>query len=318
MKLLKIHRSFNFIKKFNSHFENKIVYRFSTKKEILLNRKNIFIFPNYQGVLVGFYIFLVLLGAMIYQLSLGYLFTFIVGVILFLSIFMSYYNFQGQLLVLNEGVNTFVNSNHQIKLSFNKNIPMDCFGYFKSDPNNKIALNKKNNILNVSSKKRGYFKPSNFVIESIYPFGIIRTWSVLRHDLKIIFYPKVKKLSQDQLLKFLKSNSPYKTGSIDFEGIKEYTNQDDPKKIIWSRATFSDDLLVKVFSDQVEIKDINIDYTKVPSNDHEERLSMMAFLIDWSYANNYRFKIVLETNETEMSKGISHYHHCMELISLTP
>ncbi len=95
MKLLKIHQSFNFIKKFNSHFENKIVYKFSPKKEISLNRKNIFIFPNYQGVLVGFYIFLVLLGAMIYQLSLGYLFTFIVGVILLLSVFMSYYNFQG-------------------------------------------------------------------------------------------------------------------------------------------------------------------------------------------------------------------------------
>ena len=318
MKLLKIHRSFNFIKKFNSHFENKIVYKFSPKKEISLNRKNIFIFPNYQGVLVGFYIFLVLLGAMIYQLSLGYLFTFIVGVILLLSVFMSYYNFQGQLLALNEGVNTFVNSNHQIKLSFNNNVPIDSFGFFKSDPYNKIALNEKNNIIKVSSEKRGYFKPDYFVIESIYPFGIVRTWSVLRHDLRIIFYPKIKKLSQDQLLKFIRSNSPHKTGSIDFEGIKEYTNQDDPKKIIWSRATFSDDLLVKVFSDQVEIKDINIDYTKVPSNDHEERLSMMAFLIDWSHANNYRFKIVLENNETEMSKGISHYHHCMELISLTP
>ena len=45
---------------------------------------------------------------------------------------------------------------------------------------------------------------------------------------------------------------------------------------------------------------------------------MMAYLINWSLANNYRFKIVLVNNETEMSKGISHYHHCMEVISLIP
>ena len=70
---------------------------------------------------------------------------------------MSYYNFQGQLFALNEGVNTFVNSNHQIKLSFNKNTK-----YPKSkDEGNKL---KKTPALS-NNIKNSYIKD----IEYLYP-----------------------------------------------------------------------------------------------------------------------------------------------------
>ena len=153
------------------------------------NRSKIIIYPNWNGVGLGFFVFLCFLIAVFYENNFGLLLSIIIFFIFFISIFVSNQNLNHlsinaldnyYLEAKKKGVIDIQVINHVNEKKLN--IDLD---YKKQ---NLIELNftKKINTIRLNEQylERGTFSIGKITLKSIYPFGIIRT--------KRYFNPKSK------------------------------------------------------------------------------------------------------------------------------
>src|SRR5690606_8772000 len=54
--------------------------------------------------------------------------------------------------------------------------------------------------LYVPADRRGFFRPGRLVIDTVYPFGICRAWSLIDLDLQCLVYPRPVACDMDWVL----------------------------------------------------------------------------------------------------------------------
>ena len=158
------------------------------------NRSKIIIFPNWNGVGLGFFVFFCFLISVFYENNFGLLLSIIIFFIFFISIFVSNQNLNH--LTINALDNYYIEANKneaidiQIVNHVNEkklNIDLD----YKNTNLKELNFPKKLNQLKLYDQysERGIFSISRIILKSIYPFGIIRTKRYFDAKSKIVVYP---------------------------------------------------------------------------------------------------------------------------------
>ncbi|MCB1684588.1 MAG: DUF58 domain-containing protein, partial [Pseudomonadales bacterium] len=132
--------------------------------------------------------------------------------------------------------------------------------------------------LYVPGLRRGYLNPGRLLVETYYPLGILRAWTWVDLDARVLVYPKPifqefpepggGRRDEGQLI------DP--SGSDDFTDIKDYRAGDPVKHIIWRSYARSEQLMVKRYSSYVEPR-LWLDLDLV-SGDLEEKISRLTGL----------------------------------------
>ena len=252
------------------------------------NRGKIIIYPNWNGVGLGFFVFLCFLIAVFYENNFGLLLSIIIFFIFFISIFVSNQNLNHlsinaldnyYLEATKKGVIDIQVINHVNEKKLN--IDLD---YKKQ---NLIELNftKKINTIKLNEKylERGTFSIGKIILKSIYPFGIIRTKRYFNPKSKIVVFPNKLQPNIDLLNEFninLKGNA-----NDEFEGIEDYKNGDSFSKIAWKKSIIKNKKYIKKFEEPKKENNLILNLDNYKDINFEDLLSYVSYIVDYYYRN---------------------------------
>ena len=270
------------------------------------NRSKIIIYPNWNGVGLGFFVFLCFLIAVFYENNFGLLLSIIIFFIFFISIFVSNQNLNH--LSLNaldnyyleatkeEGIDIqLINHVNEKKL----NIDLD----YKKQNLTELNFTKKINTIKLNEKylERGTFSIGKIILKSIYPFGIIRTKRYFNPKSKIVVFPNKLQPNIDLLNEFninLKGHA-----NDEFEGIEDYKNGDSFSKIAWKKSIIKNKKYIKKFEEPKKENNLILNLDNYKEINFEELLSYVCYIVDYYYRNKIELTIKHRDNTLYLNQS---------------
>ena len=134
--------------------------------------------------------------------------------------------------------------------------------------------------LYVPTFKRGRFSPGRLVIETIFPFGICRAWSLLDLKLSCLVYPKPVACDLDYLLSLQQNsgNTSSIRGNDDFHGLREYRVCDSLQHVAWKTVARGQGMYTKEYATKIDRR-IWLRWDMFPDLGTEERLSRLCYCV---------------------------------------
>ena len=276
----------------------------------LRNNSKIYIYPNFNGIGLSLFVFFCFLISVFYQNNSGLLLSIIIFFIFFISILISHQNINNlKISSLNE---YYVETNKNKKLAFlienlatEKKLNINI-NYQKQNLGNFNFFKKINYFnLNYNKKKRGTYLLDTITLNSIYPFGIIKTKINHKPDCDIIVYPQSIKPNQELLNEF---NIDKSIDADDFDGIDEFKNGDSYSKIAWKKSTI-DKKYIKIFKDKEKTQKLILDLDRYNELEFELLLSYSIYIIEYFYQNKINLTLkhqgnifLLDKNEQSLNQ----------------
>tara|TARA_B000000565_G_scaffold10996_1_gene8193 strand:- start:1858 stop:2781 length:924 start_codon:yes stop_codon:yes gene_type:complete len=282
------------------------------------NRSKIIIFPNWNGVGLGFFVFFCFLISVFYENNFGLLLSIIIFFIFFISIFVSNQNLNH--LTINALDNYYIEANKneaidiQIVNQVNEkklNIDLD----YKNLNLKELNFPKKLNQLKLYDQysERGIFSISRVILKSIYPFGIIRTKRYFDAKSKIVVYPKKLKPNIDMLNEFninLKGHA-----NDEFEGIEDYKNGDSFSKIAWKKSIIKNKKYIKKFEEPKKENKLILNLDNYKEINFEDLLSYVSYIVDYYYKNKIQLTIKHRDNTFYLNQSQNSYHQILKYLA---
>ena len=263
------------------------------------NKGKIFIYPNLNGLGLGFFLILCFLIAVFYENNFGLLLSIIIFFVFFISIFVSHQNINH--LTLSTPDKYFIEATKdegvdiQIINEINeKKINLDLV--YKDFTLTNINFVKKSHILRLREQyfERGSYPISRIILKSIYPFGIIRTKRYFDSKSKIVVFPKKVQPNHNLLNEFNINLRGHVND--EFEGIEDYKNGDSFSKIAWKKSIVKNKKYIKKFEEPKKENKLILNLDNYPEIPFEDLLSYATFIIDYYYKN--KIELTLKHRES--------------------
>ena len=282
------------------------------------NRSKIIIYPNWNGVGLGFFIFFCFLISVFYENNFGLLISIIIFFIFFISIFVSNQNLNH--LSMNVLDYYYIESTKDERIDIQiinhineKKLNIDL-NYKKLNLKG-LNFTKKLNPIRLSDQyfQRGTIAIPNIVLTSIYPFGIIRTKRYFHIKSKIIVFPKKIQPNINLLNEF---NINLK-GQVynEFEGIEDYKKGDSYSKIAWKKSIIKNKKYIKKFEEPKKENNLilNFDYYKeIP---FEDLLGYVSCIIDYYYKNKIELTIKHRDNTFYLNHTQNSFYQILKYLA---
>ena len=263
----------------------------------LKNNSKIYIYPNLNGIGLSLFVFFCFLISVFYENNSGLLLSIIIFFIFFISILISHQNINNlKISSLNE---------YYVEANKNKNLTLIIENLSKEKKLNININYQKQNIgnfnffkkinffnLNYNKKLRGVYLLDTITLNSIYPFGIIKTKINHKPDCDIIVYPQSIKPNQELLNEF---NIDKSIDADDFDGIDEFKNGDSYSKIAWKKSTI-DKKYIKIFKDKEKTQKLILDLDRYNELEFELLLSYSIYIIEYFYQNKINLTLKHQGN----------------------
>ena len=276
----------------------------------LKNNSKIYIYPNLNGIGLSLFVFFCFLVSVFYENNSGLLLSIIIFFIFFISILISHQNINN--LKISSSNEYYVEANKNKNLTFiienlSKEKKLNIDIYFQKQNIGNYNFSKKiNNFkLNYNKKLRGVYLLDTITLNSIYPFGVIKTKINHNPDCDIIVYPQSIKPNQELLNEF---NIDKSIDADDFDGIDEFKNGDSYSKIAWKKSTI-DKKYIKIFKDKEKTQKLILDLDRYNELEFELLLSYSIYIIEYFYQNKINLTLkhqgnifLLDKNEKSLNQ----------------
>ena len=282
------------------------------------NSSKIIIYPNWNGVGLGFFIFFCFLISVFYENNFGLLISIIIFFIFFISIFVSNQN-------LNH-LSMSVLDYYYIESTKDERIDIQIINHINEKKLN-IDLNykklnlkglnftKKLNLIRLNDKyfERGTISIPNIVLTSIYPFGIIRTKRYFKIKSKIFVFPKKIKPNINLLNEFninLKGQA-----NNDFEGIEDYKKGDSFSKIAWKKSIIKNKKYIKKFEEPKKENNLILNFDNYKEIPFEDLLGYVSYIIDYYYKNKIELTIKHRDNTFYLNHTQNSFYQILKYLA---
>lgn len=304
-------------------FGQWVIRRIPPSKNIVLHLNNIFIVPTMQGLGFCFVLALMFIGAINYETSLAFAVVFLLIGVFILAIFYTYRNLSGLHLSGLTDDSVFAGENAEITIILNRhgNRTFEAvelgFNNTRKVVANLIEQKEQRLSLFMPTVKRGYLKPGRLRVETFYPFGLHRAWSLIDLDLNCLVYPRPVECDLDIL-----NTSDEDTGKInvsrgndDFYNLREYQVGDPLKHVAWKNFARGQGMYTKQYSSNVDNK-IWLRWSLFPELSEEDRLSRLCYCVLKLDASGVDYGLDIPGCLIEPNKGTAHYHSVLRALAL--
>jgi uncharacterized protein (DUF58 family) len=292
-------------------FNNRLFRPAIEQGPITLTQRRIFILPTRQGLAMAGVLLLMLLGDINYNLSLGYILTFLLATMAISSMLHTFRNlayleiragrpnpvFQGDMARFPLHLHSKL-PRYQLMLKGEREIRFDLpanqtteIGYFRHTEN------------------RGWLESGKITIYTEFPLGLFRAWSYLHFDVRCLVYPRPMadaKLSEQ--------TSSVVRGDEDFSGLRTYVRGDTMPRIAWKAYARDRGLLVKQFSGRDD--ELWLDMKDARDTSIEEKLSRMTAWVLEAESKGLRYGLRLMDDEIKPGHDAMHRESCLAMLAL--
>lgn len=310
-------------KRWHAHFHRWVHRRIPPSRHVILNQYNIFILPNKQGL--GFLAVLALMfvGAINYEASLAFALVFWLLGVFILSIFYTFRNLSGLHISAVSGSSVFAGEHAEICVILSRHGERIHEALNLSFPGsrkvtaNLISNTEERSSIYLAADKRGWFRPGRMTIETIFPFGLCRSWSLVDLDLRCLVYPKPVECDLTWLTSQQQQSghTNITRGSDDFHSLRDYQQGDSLRHVAWKIAARGRGMYTKEYSANVDDK-IWLRWDMFPDMAMEDRLSRLCYCVLQLDAAGLEYGLELPGEVIQPAKGSSHYEKVMRTLAL--
>lgn len=290
---------------------------------VTLTRRRVYIIPSRSGVIFGFLLLAMLIGAINYQNSLAFIFTFLLAGMGLVSMVHTFRNLNGlrfrighippiyageqaafPISVENPGLH----NRFAIKLMFEDQLPQTL----DLQPNGGQWLQ-----LHYPSRQRGWLHPGRITAYTRFPLGLFHAWAYINIDMRALVYPlpaAERKLPAELLIED-GSSGDQGSGDDDFASLRPYHPGDSLRHVHWKALAREQGLMTKQFGGGVS-EQLWLKWEMLGTLPMEEKLSRLTRWVVEADSRGMAYGLVLPNSEFTPQRGDAHRRHCLEALAL--
>ena len=291
---------------------------------VVLTQRRVFILPTRQGLLFGVLLLLLLTGSLNYNLSLGYVLTFLLAAMGIISMLHAFRNLAGLQVRPGKTEPVFAGEharfavcvdNHRtlpryaIAVTRNKQAPVFC-----DVAQNAAAIAE----VSVAAQQRGWLRPGRFTLFTRFPLGLFHAWSYVELDSRCLVYPRPDSAKLPPPKPYAHTGAGVESGQgyDDFTGLRPHQPSDSPRHIAWKAAARDYGLLTKQFIGRSDAE-LWLDWNDLPASlDDEAKLSRLCRWVLDAEAADISYGLRLPGKELPLAYGEQHRQNCLEALAL--
>lgn len=294
-----------------------------TAGTVFLTHRRVYILPTRSGLAFALSLLLMLIGSINYQLSLGYMMTFLLTGTATVAMLHTYRNLVHMRIDAGKVEDPFAGDNARFHLhlhnpSHYERVAIEVHGgssIARCDvrPRNNATL-----TVSVPSERRGWLALPRLIVQTQYPLGLFRAWSYVHTDVRALVYPQPDEsaLPPPEIVPAQGQAASIGRGNDDFYGLRPYQLGDSLRHIAWKAAAHSDILLTKVFSGH-GTAELWLDYERLPRGmDKEARLSRLTRSLLLASDARATYGLRLPRRTIEPASGDPHFNACLRALAL--
>lgn len=291
-----------------------------TAREIL-SQRNLYIFPSSQFLGFLTVIMMMWLAGTNYENNLVLVLTFFMLAIFVSTIFMTHANLSGLEIAVTGYEPVFAGDQIVVHLNVENPTKEDRFRVLMKwqgaqpvsvDVAAKSSMAKS---IQLSTKRRGWFKAERLRVETTYPLGILRAWSWPKLELRALVYPQpipAEPTSGDQSEGG--EGQSHKRGIDDFGGLEEWQPGVSAQRIAWKQYSAGRGLLEKTFEAQT-LNPEWLDWENYAGLGVEQRLSALCAKILEMESLGQHYGLRLPGKMFPPSQGDVHLHKLLSALA---
>ena len=157
------------------------------------------------------------------------------------------------------------------------------------------------------------------MIETRWPLGLIRAWSVFVPDMEALVYPTPEPAPPPPDSGPGANTADWgrlRAGNEDFAGLRDYQETDSPRHLAWKVYAHRGVMMTKQFSAS-EGGDLLFDWDTLPPGLSEEaRLSRLSAWLLRAEQAGQRYALQLPAGHFPAERGEAHLHRCLGALAL--
>ncbi len=300
-----------------------------------LTHRNVYILPTKAGLLFGLTVATLLVASINYQLNLGYALTFLLAGSALVSMHWTHNTLRGLTLHLRPVKPTFANQRARLEavLQDASSGGRDRFGVGLRRANAPVESISWTNVaaggqttieLSFIPSRRGLHDVPTWTVETLFPLGLFRAWTVWRPLAKVMVYPEAEAYPPPlpKAHSALGSDAAAQhAGQGELEGVRTYRRGDPVKYIVWKKAAqamASGADLVSRDSQASTPGELSLDWDACQGLTTEGRLSRLTAWVILADQMDLVYGLRLPQRDIAPGVGEAHRHGVLESLALWP
>ncbi|MDQ2069430.1 DUF58 domain-containing protein [Natronospira bacteriovora] len=289
-----------------------------------LHRRRIYILPTRSGAAMAIVIVGIVLAAMNYSNSMGFLLGFTLAALALVSMHHCHRQLTGLLIRSGRPSRGFVGEIQTLSLSVESDDRVDRCDLLLTDESgeprdvtNLAAGQQARLALPVTPGRRGPLRIRRFGIESRYPFGLFRAWCWLDLPLEGLAWPTPLN-SEPRHADDPEDDSGQReqAGTEDFARLRDYVGGDPIARLLWRHYLARDELVVKEFASPAGESAIWFDWEQSGPGDTEVRLSRLTHWVLKAEADDQVWGLRLADQAIGPGRGASQTRQALDALAL--
>ncbi|OGA30174.1 MAG: hypothetical protein A3I01_14295 [Betaproteobacteria bacterium RIFCSPLOWO2_02_FULL_65_24] len=290
---------------------------------IFLLQKRVYILPTRPGLAYALALAVMLIGSINYNLSLGYILTFLLASMGLVAILHTFRNLVHLHITPGRAEAVFAGETAWFELFVENRSGYErcCLSLWHQGKAAQcdVAAGRGTTVsIPAAAQKRGWLAPGRITMDTRFPLGLLRAWSYIQPDMRCLVYPK----PDDGLLPLPEPSGGRGEkrvsggGSDDFAGLRPYQASDSPRHIHWKAAARGRGLQTKVFSGRAAAE-LWLDWNELPANlDLEAKLARLTRWVLSADRDGLRYGLRLPALELAPDAGEPHRLNCLRALAL--
>ena len=289
---------------------------------ITLNQRRIFILPTLRGLGFACVLLLMLVGDINYNLSLGYVLTFLLGTIASVSMLHAFRNLAQLQVRAGHCTPVFAGDNAAFVFHFHNHSRLPryhlvlCDGDLHSTTFDLPAQQHTQIQLAIPALRRGWLGSGRLRLYTEFPLGLFHAWSYLHFDVQCLVYPKPAAPQPLPANSVQDGNGKLiSAGDEDFAGLRAYVEGDALQRIAWKALAREQGLQVKQFSAQ-QGRELWLDWSAMPNMAVERKLELLTRWVLEADAQQLRYGLRLPDIEVSPKHSSGQREECLRALAL--
>lgn len=304
-------------------YQRWLARRLPAVSDVTLTQRQIFIFPNRRGLYFLLLALLLFIGGINYENNLMMGFSFLLFSLFCVAILHTFRNLSGLRIKVGGYSPAFVGAQGSVRLHLaaGKKGHAALHLFWHRNQQQHLDLFKGEEVrldVPLVLARRGWNKPSDrLVIESYYPLGLIRAWSLLALDVRCLSWPKPLPGGECPASggNEQEGHDNRGTGTDEFAELKEYQAGDSLQRVDWKTYASGKGLFVRHFDDPAAGR-VWLEWDLLAGMDVESRLSRLSYWAQVLEQEGKPWGLNLPNEQLAPDNGVAHLQEALNRLAL--
>jgi uncharacterized protein (DUF58 family) len=308
-------------------FQRWLLKRLSATDSVLLTQRNIYIVPTKAGLSFGLTLLLMLVAAINYQLNLGFVLTFLLAGAGMVSMHLTHGTLRGLTLHLRPAPAVFAGEPALLEIVItNPGRERNALAIHFHDRARAgrsfawcdvPAQGQETARVSLVPPHRGWHEVPLLIVETIFPFGLFRAWTVWRPAVRVLAWPRpepgapalppVSSQRGDAL-------QPLREAGQDLDGVRSYRRGDSMRQVVWKKVAKSGQLVSRE-THAAGARELWLDWNAALAPDVERRLSRLAAWVQSAEHSGLAYGLRLPGTELNPGNGEAHRRQALDRLA---